>query len=195
MHMDPSASLTQLLHQVREGDKHAIDGLLPAAYQELRRIAERYISRERHDHTLQPTALVHEAYLRLIAQQQPDYKDRAHFYGIAAQLMRQILVDHARSRNAERRGGGVANVAIEDLMLQQVADSSVADPARFLDLNDALERLEQMDPRKARAIDLRFFAGLTVDECAEVLDVSAETVFRDLRMGQAWLRHELSHNP
>jgi RNA polymerase sigma factor (TIGR02999 family) len=193
--MDASASLTQLLRQVRGGDKSGMDNLLPAAYQELRRIAEGYLRRERSDHTLQPTALVHETYLRLIGQRQPDYRDRNHFFGIAAQLMRQILVDHARARNAGRRGGGASKVRIADMSIEDMADGKAVDPGLFLDLDDALRKLEEMDPRKARVIEMRFFAGLPVEECAEILGVSVETVFRDLRMGQAWLRQELSRAP
>jgi RNA polymerase sigma factor (TIGR02999 family) len=193
--MDASASLTQLLRQVRDGDKDALDNLLPAAYQELHRIADSYLRRERPGHTLQATALIHETYLRLIAQQQPDYRDRRHFFGVAAQLMRQILVDHARAPNAGRRGGGAPKVSLPEFAIEAIADPAASDPTLFLDLDDALHRLEDRDARKARVIDLRFFAGLTVEECADILGISVETVWRDLRMGQAWLRHELSRPP
>jgi RNA polymerase sigma factor (TIGR02999 family) len=186
--MDASASLTQLLREVREGERSAIDRLLPAAYEELHRIAQSYLRRERPEHTLQPTALVHEAYLRLASQEQPAYRDRGHFFGIAAQLMRQILVDHARAHNAGRRGGGKVHIPIED-----VAAASEKHPEMFLDLDRALAKLEEQDARKARVVEMRFFAGLTAEECAEALSISVETVWRDLRMGQAWLRNELAH--
>jgi len=172
---------------VKEGDKDALDRLLPIAYRELRRIAESYLRRERPDHTLQPTALVHEAYLRLLAQDQPDFRDRSHFFGIAAQLMRQILVDHARTRNAGKRGGGAAKISLDDLN-----GASESDPALFLDLDRALTKLDARDARKARAVEMRFFAGLSAEESAEALGVSVETVRRDLRLAQAWLQRELS---
>src|SRR4051812_33530380 len=168
--MDPS-SLTLLLGEVKSGDKAALDRLVPVAYAELRRLADSYLRRERTDHTLQPTALVHEAYVRLVGQSQPDYRNRAHFFGVAAQLMRQILVDHARSRNAGKRGGGEARIPLES-----VAEASASDPEIFLDLDNALHKLEARDPRKARLIELRFFGGLTAEESAESLGVSVETV-------------------
>ncbi len=183
----PSSSLTQLLGEVKAGEKGAMDRLVPVAYAELRRLADSYLRRERPDHTLQPTALVHEAYMRLVGQDQPDYRDRAHFFGVAAQLMRQILVDHARARKAGKRGGGEAKVPLDS-----VADASATHPEVFLDLNDALKRLEERDPRKARVIEMRFFGGLTAEEAAELLGISPETVRRDLRLGQAWLQRELS---
>ena len=180
-------SLTQLLRDARGGDKPAADKLVPIAYAELRRLAESYLRRERPDHTLQPTALVHEAYMRLVGQDQPDYRNRGHFFGVAAQLMRQILVDHARMRNAGKRGGGEVRLALED-----AAQASDSRPGAFLDLDRALSKLEEQDPRKARAIEMRFFGGLTAEESAELLGVSVETVRRDLRLGQAWLQRELS---
>ena len=183
--MEPS--LTQLLKDVKDGDKSAVDQLVPIAYAELRRLADSYLRRERSDHTLQPTALVHEAYMRLIGQDQPDYANRAHFFGVAAQLMRQILVDHARMRNAGKRGGGEIN-----LPLEEAAMASASRPDAFLDLDRALSRLEQTDARKARVIEMRFFGGLTAEESAQLLGVSVETVRRDLRIGQAWLQRELA---
>ncbi|HWE49693.1 MAG TPA: sigma-70 family RNA polymerase sigma factor [Bryobacteraceae bacterium] len=180
-------SLTVLLRQVKEGDKDALDSLVPIAYAELRRLADSYLRRERSDHTLQPTALIHEAYLRLVDQDQPDYRSRSHFFGVAAQLMRQILVDHARTRNAGKRGGGEAKIPLES-----VAEASQTRPESFLDLDLALRKLEERDPRKARVIEMRFFGGLTAEESAEVLQVSVETIRRDLRLGQAWLQRELA---
>jgi RNA polymerase sigma factor (TIGR02999 family) len=179
--------LTELLRLVKAGDKGALDDLVPMAYSELRRLADSYLRRERSDHTLQPTALVHEAYMRLVDQEQPDYRNRAHFFGVAAQLMRQILVDHARTRNAGKRGGGE-----EKVPLDSVAASSDLRPDAFLDLDRALRKLEERDPRKARVIEMRFFGGLTAEETAELLEVSVETVRRDLRLGQAWLQRDLA---
>jgi RNA polymerase sigma factor (TIGR02999 family) len=182
-----SSSLTLLLSEVKSGDKAALDRLVPLAYAELRRLADSYLRRERGDHTLQPTALVHEAYVRLVGQHQPDYRNRAHFFGVAAQVMRQILVDHARSHNAGKRGGGEAKVPLE-----VVADVSYSSPQAFLDLDLALRKLDERDPRKARVIEMRYFGGLTAEESAEVLDVSVETIRRDLRLAQAWLQRELT---
>lgn len=182
-----ASPLTQILNDVKTGDKAALDRLVPIAYTELRRLADSYLRRERSDHTLQPTALVHEAYVRLVGQDQPDYRNRAHFFGVAAQLMRQILVDHARTRNAGKRGGGAALIPLES-----VAEQSDTRPGDFLDLEQALQRLEARDVRKARVIEMRFFGGLTAEESADVLGVSVETVRRDLRLGQAWLQRELS---
>ena len=173
-----SSSLTELLSEVKAGDKDALDRLMPVAYAELRRLADSYLRRERSDHTLQPTALVHEAYVRLVGQDQTDYRNRAHFFGVAAQLMRQILVDHARTRNAGKRGGGEARIPLES-----VADTSAAHPGVFLDLDAALDRLEERDARKARVIEMRFFGGMSAEETAEMLGVSVETVRRDLRLG------------
>jgi RNA polymerase sigma factor (TIGR02999 family) len=180
-------SLTLLLSEVKSGNKQALDQLIPIAYAELRRLADSYLRRERSDHTLQPTALVHEAYIRLVDQSQPDYRSRAHFFGVAAQVMRQILVDHARSRNAGKRGGGEAKISLDS-----VAEASSTNPESFLDLDRALQKLEETDARKARVIEMRFFGGLTAEESAGLLDVSPETVRRDLRLGQAWLQRELS---
>lgn len=182
-------SLTVLLAKIKEGDKGAVDELVPIAYAELRRLADSYLRNERTNHTLQPTALVNEAYLRLVGQDQPDYRNRSHFFGVAAQLMRQILVDHARSRNAGKRGGGEANIAFDS-----VADLSDSRPDAFLDLDFALQKLEARDARKARVVEMRYFGGLTAEESGELLGVSVETVRRDLRLGQAWLQRELSRS-
>jgi RNA polymerase sigma factor (TIGR02999 family) len=179
--------LTELLRQGKAGDKHALDDLVPLAYSELRRLADSYLRRERTDHTLQPTALVHEAYMRLVGQDQPDYRNRSHFFGVAAQLMRQILVDHARGRNAGKRGGGESKIPLDS-----VAELSDSRPDAFLDLDRALKKLEERDARKARVIEMRFFGGLTAEESAELLEISVETVRRDLRLGQAWLQRELA---
>ncbi len=187
--MQPT-SLTQLLRDVKDGDKNAVDQLVPLAYAELRRLADSYLRRERSDHTLQPTALVHEAYMRLVGQDQPDYRSRSHFFGVAAQLMRQILVDHARMRKAGKRGGGEPHMAID-----AVAQASDSRPEAFLDLDRALSKLEERDARKARVIEMRYFGGLTAEESGLLLDVSVETIRRDLRLGQAWLQRELARTP
>jgi len=163
------------------GDKAALDRLLPLVYDELRRIAARHLERERSDHTLQPTALVHEAYFRLIDQRQVDWRNRAQFLGLAAEMMRRILVNHARDRAALKRGGGLRKMSLTEAMNEPGPEVDVAD------LDEALERLAALDARKARVIELRFFGGLTNAEAAEVLDVSAATVERDWSFARAWL--------
>lgn len=183
--MDASSSVTQLLHDVRAGDRTAMDRLFPLVYGELRRLADSCLRRERPGHTLQRTALVHEAYLRLLGGSQPDYQDRAHFLGIAARIMRQILVDYARRRNAGKR-----SVAMQVPLLEASA-SSVERPASMIELDDALSDLEKHDERKARLIEMRFFGGLTAEESAAVLDLSVPVVRRELRLAQAWLEREL----
>lgn len=163
-----------------------MDELLPLVYDELRKLARGYLRRERSDHTLQPTALVHEAYLRMAGQDNPQWRDRVHFYGIAARVMRQILVDHARSHTASKRGGQAIKVTIDE-------STDVPDPraTNLLVLDDALGRLASFDPRKARIIELRFFGGLTIDEVAEVLEVSTPTVINETRKARAWLYQEM----
>jgi RNA polymerase sigma-70 factor (ECF subfamily) len=155
-------------------------------YDELRRLAASYLRKERPGHTLQATALVHEAYLRLVGQHTP-WQSRAHFFGIAAQLMRRILLDHARAHHADKRGGHQAKVPLEDALRLAHTDCS-----RLLELDLALSRLAEKDQRLARVFELRFFTGLTVDEAAEVLHVAPRTINRDSRMAQAWLRRELA---
>lgn len=159
---------------------------MPVVYSELHRMADNYLRQERNGHTLQPTALVNEAYLRLIGQHQPDYQSRAHFCGVAAQVMRQILVDHARRRNAAKRGGGEAKVSInEDL------DYGHERASELVALDDALSALALEDPEKARLVELRFFGGLTAEEASEVTGVPPQTIYRQLRVAQAWLQREL----
>ena len=181
------ADLTGLLIKWRQGDAAALDRLIPLAYAELRRIAHRYMRDERRNHPLQTTALVHEAYLRLIDVKRVDWQSRNQFYAVSARMMRRILVEEARKRNADKRGADASHVAMDEALLP--APERGAD---VLALEDALERLEALDERKARVVELRCFAGLSVPETAEVLDVSEETVFRDWRMAKLWLRHELS---
>ena len=181
------ADLTGLLIKWRQGDAAALDRLIPLAYAELRRIAHRYMRDERRNHPLQTTALVHEAYLRLIDVKRVDWQSRNQFYAVSARMMRRILVEEARKRNADKRGADASYVAMDEALLP--APERGAD---VLALEDALERLEALDERKARVVELRCFAGLSVPETAEVLGVSEETVFRDWRMAKLWLRRELS---
>jgi RNA polymerase sigma-70 factor, ECF subfamily len=176
--------VTQLLAQWAKGDKQALDGLTPLVYKELRRLAASHLRKERKSHTLQPTALVHEAYLRLVDQKNPNWQNRSHFYGVASQLMRRILVDHARKRHANKRAG--QRVSMEEAVGFQPERSR-----ELLDLDGALTALEKLDQRKARAVELRYFGGLSMDEIAQTLDISAVTVRRDLRMAEAWLNHEM----
>jgi len=178
--------ITALLHEFALGDKSALDRLVPLIYPELRRLARGYMRNERPGHTLQPTALVHEAYARLAKQEQPDYRSRAHFMSVAAQVMRQILIDHARTRNAEKRGGGAANLSLE-----MAAGVPAAQPSMIIAIDEALEQLARNDSVKARLIEMRFFGGMTAEESAEVLKLPVIEVRRHLRVGQAWLRCEL----
>ena len=178
--------ITGLLHEFASGDKSALDRLVPLIYPELRKLARSYMRNERPGHTLQPTALVHEAYARLAKQEQPDYRNRAHFMGVAAQVMRQILIDHARTRGAEKRGGGAP-----DLPLEMADGMTVARPSTLLAVDEALDQLARNDSLKARLIEMRFFGGMTAEESAEVLKIPVTDVRRHLRLGQAWLQREL----
>jgi RNA polymerase sigma factor (TIGR02999 family) len=179
---------TRLLINLGNGDPKAAARLLPLVYDELRSVAARYFRRQGANHTLQPTALVHEAFLKLVDQTQAKWKDRAHFFAVAAQAMRQILVNHARARGAEKRGGGRAKIAFADDM------AAAASPGEFdpLALDEALTRLAALDERKAKVVELRFFSGLSVEEVAEVLGVSLTTIEGDWRMARAWLSRALS---
>jgi RNA polymerase sigma-70 factor, ECF subfamily len=178
--------ITALLHEFAQGNKDALDQLVPLLYPELRRLARSYMLNERPGHTLQPTALVNEAYTRLVKQDQPDYRNRAHFMGVAAQVMRQILIDHARTRDAEKRGGGAARLSLE------TADGVAAQPpSRIIAVDEALEELARTDALKARLIEMRFFGGMTAEESAEALQLSVNEVRRHLRVGQAWLQRAL----
>ncbi len=179
--------ITQLLLRWSEGDSSAREKLMPLVYEELRRLAAKYLRRERLNHTLQPTALVNEAYLRLIDQQKVEWQNRAQFFGLAAKLMRNILVDHARSHQAAKRGGEQYSVSLS--RADQVSAASVVD---LVALHETLERLTTHDPQKSNIVELRFFGGLTIEETAEVLDISHATVERDWKMARAWLRRELS---
>jgi RNA polymerase sigma factor (TIGR02999 family) len=180
--------VTQLLVDWSNGDRVALDQLTPLVYDELRRLADRHLRRERLDHTLQSTALVHEAYLRLIDQKHVQWQNRAHFFGVAAQMIRRILVDHARARQTAKRGSGAPKLSLDD---------AFAAPGESRDLNlvaldDALAELEKLDPRQARVIELRFFTGLSIEETAEVLAISPATVKREWTTARVWLFRELS---
>ncbi|MEQ1643487.1 MAG: sigma-70 family RNA polymerase sigma factor [Pyrinomonadaceae bacterium] len=171
------------------GEKDALSHLVPLVYEELHRLAQNYLRRERPDHTLQATALINEAYLRLNGNTRIEWQNRSHFVGVAAEIMRRILVDHARTRNAEKRGGDLQRVSIS------VAERSSEDGQWDLELlDDALSRLTKMDERKGRLVELRFFGGLSNPEIAEIIGVSVKTVERDWMMARAWLKSELSNN-
>lgn len=185
-----SADVTQLLLSWRAGDPGATDRLLPAIYDELHRQAERAMRRENEAHTLQATALVNEAYLRLVDQRQVEWKNRAHFFGIAAQVMRRILVDHARSRLADKRGAGAKRITLDDANVGAAEEQ--AGDVDLLDLHDALERLAAMDPTQGRVVELRYFSGLNIEETAEALGISPATVKREWAVARAWLRRELA---
>jgi RNA polymerase sigma-70 factor (ECF subfamily) len=178
--------VTSLLAELRNGNPEAQAKLIPLVYKHLHRLASAYMRRERPEHTLQATALVHEAYLRLVSQGETDWRDRAHFFGVTARLMRQILVEHARARQAGKRGG-----AIERLPLEQALEFTPARSRELIELDSALESLEEIDPRQARVVELRFFGGLTVEETAEVLGIAPRTVKRDWSVARAWLHGEI----
>jgi RNA polymerase sigma factor (TIGR02999 family) len=183
--MESPQDVTALLDDWARGDARARDRLLPLVYDELRRIAARQMRQERAGHTLQPTALVHEAYLKLVGQRRVDWQNRAHFYGVAAQVMRRILVDHARRHKADKRGNGLEAVSIEEA-LNLRAENLIP----VLELEDVLERLEKLDPALSRIVELRAFGGCTLEEAAEVLNVSRSTAKRDWRLAKAWLTRE-----
>lgn len=185
--MTTPEQVTALLIDWKNGNKDAVDRLTPLIYSELRRLADSYLRREQSGHTLQPTALVHEAYLRLVAQQLPDWESRSHFFGVAARLMRQVLVDHARRRTSDKRGGGAAKVSLDE-----VFGAPLAKAREMIALDDALKTLAEVDPRKCSVIELRFFGGFSTEETAAALNISVATVGREQRMAEAWLFRELS---
>lgn len=187
MAISPQHPVTDLLLAWRAGDPEALACLTPLVYDELRHIAARALSHERRNHTLQTTAVVHEAYLRLIDQRRVDWQSRAHFFAVAAELMRRILVDHARKHHAEKRGGPVIKLSLDD-----VDAPAVARAAALTALDDALAALAACDQRKARVVELRFFGGLSVKETAAMLGVHQATVERDWEFAKAWLHRELS---
>lgn len=181
--------VTEILHEWSGGDRDAPERLMPLVYDEMRRLARSFLARERDGHTFQPTALVNEAYLRLVDQTRVNWQNRAHFYGIASSMMRRVLIDHARAHATEKRGGVAVHLSIDDV---QVPVEKRA--ASFLALDEALEKLAQMDERKARIVEMRFFGGLSDEEIAEVLGVSSRTVLRDWKTARLWLYRELSQD-
>jgi RNA polymerase sigma-70 factor (ECF subfamily) len=184
--MSESDEVTLLLSALTRGDDGAASKLIPVVYDELRRLAGSYMRRERVDHTLQATALVHEAYLKLIEQRSINWQSRAHFFGVAAQLMRRILIDHARGHSRQKRGGEQQKVSLDEIFVfsEKRADELLA-------VDDSLNQLAKIDPRQARVVELRFFGGLSVEEAAEVLGVSPKTVKRDWSVAKAWLYADL----
>jgi len=182
-------NVTELLVGWSNGDKEALDRIMPIVYDELRKQAARYLRRERVGHTLQTTALIHEAYIRLVDQKNVRWQNRAHFFGISAQLMRRILVDHARTKGRAKRGGSDIRVSLDDANL--IAKATDLD---IIAVDEALERLAQIDEQQSKIVELRFFSGLTVEETAEVLKISPATVKRDWSMAKAWLHREISRN-
>lgn len=188
MSRDSNSEITRILADWKNGDEGAEDRLLASVYDELKRRAKFYMSRERLDHTLQPTALVHEAFLRLCDQSLINWQDRNHFYGIVSRLMRQILVDHARTKSAKRRGGNSIRFSIQDFQipLMERAASIVA-------LDEALERLEEFDEKQAKIVEMRFFGGMDYKEIADVFDVSVRTINREWEAARLWLYRELKN--
>ena len=181
-----SVEFTVLLRNWQDGDKQALDELTPAVYQELHRIAASFLRRERSGHTLQATALIHEAYVRLVDHKQREWHSRAHFFFVASHIMRQILATYARARKAEKRGGGVQAVPLDESI--QLSGPGAA----FTELDEALSELQRFDPRKARLMELKYFGGLTGEETAEVMEISVSTVTRECRLAEAWLKDYLT---
>lgn len=187
MQVTTSPQVTQLLLAWRQGEQSALDKLIPLVHAELRHIARRYMMGERKGHSLQTTALVNEAYLRLVDSQKVNWQCRAHFFAVSAQLMHRVLVDHARARDYQKRGGGAYKVTLDEAMVgpEERGHDLVA-------LDDALQELAKIDPRKSRVVELRFFGGMSVEETAAILHVSQDTVLRDWRLAKAWLRREMT---
>ncbi|MEM1176866.1 MAG: sigma-70 family RNA polymerase sigma factor [Acidobacteriota bacterium] len=188
---DPE-DITELLLRWGEGRPEALDQLLPVLYAELRAMATRSLRKERSGHTLQATALVNEAYLRIVNQDRIRWQNRAQFFGVASEMMRRILVDHARRRQAAKRDGGV-RITLEDGLSGARGAGSATREVNLIALDEALTRLQDLDPRQARIVEMRYFAGLKIEETAEVLGVSARTVKREWQMARAWLKRELAH--
>jgi RNA polymerase sigma factor (TIGR02999 family) len=184
--MDRGESVTELLARWNKGDSEARDALMPLVYAELRRLAKRHLARQRGDHTLQATALVHEAYLRLVNRKPAQWQDRAHFFALAAQMMRQILVDHARMRNAAKRGGGNLTVALDQ---DPGVDGTIN--LDLISLDGALKKLAALDERQSRLVELRFFGGLSIEEAARVIDISPATAKREWATARVWLHHAM----
>jgi RNA polymerase sigma factor (TIGR02999 family) len=184
--MSDAHSVTQLLEQWNNGDRAALDKLMPLIYEELRKMARRYMSQQNAGHTLQTTALIHEAYLRMVKQKEKHFQNRAHFFGVAAQAMRHILVDYARTRRTAKRGGGIRPISLEEAAL--VTPERASELVAF---DEALKELEELSQRQSRVVELRYFGGLSVEETATVLKVSPETVMRDWTMAKTWLHRAL----
>jgi len=189
MENQPLSQVTQLLQIWRGGDRNALDALLPLVYKELRRVAHFQMRNERANHSLQSAALVNEAYLRLVGLSQPHWESRTHFFAIAAQLMRQILVDYARHRGAAKRGASVPKVSLEDASMTSRRKS-----LDVLALDDALKDLAKIDPRQSKVVELRFFAGLSLEEISQVMEIAPATVQRDWTAARAWLHREMSRS-
>jgi RNA polymerase sigma factor (TIGR02999 family) len=204
MERTPDRPVTQLLSQWRNGNEQALGQLTGLVYQELRNLAQRHLRKERPNHTIQRTALVHEAFVRLVNQQSVDWQSRAHFFALASNLMRRILVDHARARLASKRGGGAVAVSLDDLMAPLDAETTgspqMPEPQHFdgetdddvAAIDEALTRLSGLDDRQARIVEMRYFGGLTIEETAQALDISDATVKREWTLARAWLKRELS---
>ncbi len=182
----PRGDITRLLSELKDGNRAAADALMPLVYKELHRLAANHMRRERDGHTLQPTALVNETYLRLVKHEKADWSGRAHFFGVASSLMRRILVDHARAFRAEKRGGGMGVLPLDEALAFTPTQSN-----QLLALDEALTRLTEWDPRQGRIVELLYFGGLTAAECAEVMCLSVRTVKRDWSMARAWLQAEV----
>jgi RNA polymerase sigma factor (TIGR02999 family) len=189
LEIGPSNRVTNLLTRWRSGDREALDALMPLVYEELRRLARYYLHLERPGHTLQSTALVHEAYVRLVGQDLPEWKDRAHFFGVAARLMRQILVDHARINRAEKRGGDSLKLTLNEGVLGTRSKN-----LDVLALDDALNGLAQISPQQSQIVELRFFSGLSIEDTSEVLGISPATVKRSWTAARAWLFREMNRS-
>jgi len=190
MSEQPSGDVTQLLQAWSEGDKQALDELIPIVYAEIHRIAHNYLQRERPGQKLETTELVNEAYLQLVRQRRVRWQNRSHFFGVAAQLMRRVLAEQARRRKAAKRGAGA-----EPISLDLTAIGTANDSVDFADLDEALQRLTVLDPRQGQLVELRFFGGLSIEETAEVMRLSPATIKREWSSARAWLRHELAGSP
>lgn len=188
--MEPSDNLTKLLDDWSSGDQQALERLMPLVYAELHRIARRTWSKQQPGHTLQPTILIHEAYLKLVGQKERAFQNRTHFYAVAAMAMRQVLVNHAEARLSAKRGGGKNTVPLDE-----VQAASLKEAKDVLSLHEALRRLSDLDPRKSQVVELRYFGGLSIEETAEALGVSTITVTRDWQTARAWLARELGATP
>jgi RNA polymerase sigma factor (TIGR02999 family) len=183
---DDTTAVTRLLQRWQDGDRDALEAITPLVYRELRRIAASHLRRERSGHTLRPTELLHEAFLHLIQQQDQTWKNRAHFFGMAANLMRHILVDYARAKSSGKRGGGMQQVTLDEAVSE-----AASRPSQLIALDDALRELEKLDPRKGQIIELRFFGGLSIEETAVAAGISTATVSREQRMAEAWLQRQM----